>query len=103
MTWRVRMCVNGPVLRRAHQKEIRHEKKMAGGNPEEDPMQVEKVLDDTENDSDTAAGEGDAAEGFAAGKGSGRKPSKKAKISIIQKNAALHHWDLKGEGPLDGD
>ena len=46
---------------------------MAGGNPEEDPMQVEKVLDDTENDSDTAAGEGDAAEGVAAGKGSGRK------------------------------
>ena len=64
---------------------------MAGGAPAGDPMEVEKVLDDTENDSDTAAGEGDAPEGVAASKGSWRKPSKKAKITLIQKHAALHH------------
>jgi hypothetical protein len=34
---------------------------MAGGAPPQDPMEVEKV--DTEDDSDTAAGEGDAPEG----------------------------------------
>ena len=56
-------------------------------------MEVEKVLDDAENDSDAYAGEGDDPAGVVAGQGSGRKPYIKEKFTLKQKAAALHHWE----------